>query len=247
MSTDTSPLTTAASSGPTTRSASHTTAQITAQTTARPATPSGAVRWHVVVPVKDAELAKSRLDAPEPLRRTDLARAVACDTLEAVCAAVGPDALTVVTSDAVVRDVAVALGARVVPDPGRGLNGAVAAGWQDTPEGDGARVGWAALLGDLPALRPGDLRAALAECARHRSAVVPDAAGTGTVLLTSTVSPPEPRFGPGSAARHEADGATVLALELPSLRRDVDLAEDLRAALSLGVGPHTLLAMRRGA
>lgn len=239
MSSDTSPLTTAPPTGPTTHP--------TSQTTARPANPSRAVRWHVVVPVKDAELAKSRLEAPEPLRRTDLARAVACDTLEAVSAAVGPDALTVVTSDAVVRDVALALGARVVPDPGRGLNGAVAAGWQDTPEGDGSRVGWAALLGDLPALRPGDLRAALAECARHRSAVVPDAAGTGTVLLTSTVAPPVPRFGPGSAARHEADGAAVLPLELASLRRDVDLAEDLRAALSLGVGPHTLLAMRRGA
>lgn len=239
MSTDTSPLTTAPPTGSTTHPAS--------QATARPVPASGAVRWHVVVPVKDAALAKSRLDAPEPLRRTDLARAVACDTLEAVCAAVGPAALTVVTSDALVRDVAVALGARVVPDPGSGLNGAVAAGWQHAPESDGSRVGWAALLGDLPALRPGDLRAALAECARHRSAVVPDAAGTGTVLLTSTVAPPEPRFGPGSAARHEADGAAVLPLELPSLRRDVDLAEDLRAALSLGVGPHTLLAMRRGA
>lgn len=207
-----------------------------------------AMRWRVVVPVKDAELAKSRLEAPAPLRRSDLARAVATDTVEAACGAVGPEGLTVVTSDAVVREVALALGVRVVADPGQGLNAAVSAGWQDVPEAPGRRVVWAALLGDLPALRPEDLRAALAACSRHPRAVVPDADGTGTVLLTSTVAPPLPRFGPGSAARHAAeDGAVLLDLDLPRLRRDVDVAEDLRTALALGVGRHTLLAVRRGA
>lgn len=210
--------------------------------------PDSPMWWHVVIPVKDAELAKSRLEAPHPLRRTDLARAVAHDTIVSASGAVGPRQLTVVTSDSVTRDVALGLGARVVDDPGQGLNAAVAAGWRDTPDAPGQRVGWAALLGDLPALRPEDLRAALAACARHRYAVVPDAQGTGTVLLTSTVAPPRPRFGPGSAARHGADDGTVtLALDLPRLRRDVDLAEDLRTALTLGVGRHTLLAMRHGA
>jgi 2-phospho-L-lactate/phosphoenolpyruvate guanylyltransferase len=212
-----------------------------------PTTPPRALRWHLVVPVKDAGQAKSRLDTPAPLRRTDLARAVASDTVEAACTAVGADLVTVVTSDAVAAQVARDLGARVVPDPADGLNAAVAAGWEDAPDEPGHRVGWAALLGDLPALRPDDLRAALAECGRHRSAVVPDAEGTGTVLLTSTVAPPVPRFGPGSAARHAGAGAEVLPLDLPRLRRDVDLADDLRVALSLGVGRHTLLAMRRGA
>lgn len=216
--------------------------------TTTPATRDGQVRWHVVIPVKGTDLAKSRLDAPAPLRRSDLARAVATDTVEAACEAVGPGLLTVVTSDAVVRDIALALGARVVADPGQGLNAAVAAGWQDVPEQPGRRIGWAALLGDLPALRPEDLRQALEACSAHPRAVVPDAEGTGSVLLTSTVAPPLPRFGPGSAARHGSeDGAVRLELDLPRLRRDVDTAEDLRVVVGLGAGRHTMLAMRRGA
>ncbi|GGK62793.1 2-phospho-L-lactate guanylyltransferase [Ornithinimicrobium pekingense] len=197
--------------------------------------------------MKDAELGKSRLEAPRPLRRSDLARAVAHDTVEAACAAVGAGQLTVVTSDAAIREVTLSLGARVVADPGAGLNAAVSAGWPDLPDPGGQRVGWAALLGDLPALRPEDLRAALERCGRHPAAFVPDAEGTGTVLLTSTVAPPLPLFGPGSAARHRAAGAVSLELDLPRLRRDVDLAQDLRAALALGAGRHTLLAVRRGA
>ncbi len=206
----------------------------------------GGVRWHLVLPVKDAALAKSRLDAPAPVRRSDLARAVAHDTVETACAALGADRVTVVTSDAPTREAALALGARVVADPGQGLNAAVAAGWDDRPEAPGGRVGWAALLGDVPAARPADLREALERCAAYRTALVPDAEGTGTVLLASTVAPPTPRFGPGSALRHEADGAQRLELDLPRLRRDVDVAADLRAALALGVGRRTLLAVGRG-
>lgn len=215
-----------------------------------PTTPAsdlpGGVRWHLVLPVKDAALAKSRLDAPAPLQRSDLARAVAADTVETACSALGPDRVTVVTSDGPTREVALALGAQVVPDPGQGLDAAVAAGWADRPDAPGARVGWAALLADVPAARPEDLREALAACAPWRSALVPDAEGTGTVLLASTLAPPTPRFGPGSARRHEEDGARRLDLDLPRLRRDVDVAADLRAALALGAGRRTLLAVGRG-
>lgn len=107
------------------------------------------------------------------------------------------------------------------------------------------RPGWAVLLGDLPALRAEDLVAALERCAAYPSCVVPDAAGTGTVLLTSTAGPPVPRFGSGSAARHAA-GATLLELDLPRLRRDVDTAGDLADAVSLGVGPRTRQALGLG-
>lgn len=214
-----------------------------------PAAAPGTVQWHLVVPVKDADRAKTRLEAPHPLSRPRLARAVARDTLEAACAAVGAGRVTVVTSDPVVRRAALDLGAQVVPDPREGLNAAVRAGW-GTPEaghgpaGPEGRSGWAALLGDLPALRPEDLRAALDVCARHARAAVPDAEGTGTVLLTSTVAPPDPRFGTGSAARHALD-ADVLDLDLPRLRRDVDVVADLRGAVALGVGRHTVAALGR--
>lgn len=208
--------------------------------TGEPATPDRAgVRWRVVVPVKEADRAKTRLQPTHPLSRPALARAVAQDTLTAVCAALPPRDVLVVTTDPAAAGAATALGATVVADPGAGLDAAVRAGVARVlPVDDGHTPGWAVLLGDLPSLRPEDLRDALARCAEHPRAVVPDADGTGTVLLTSTVGPPEPRFGPGSAARHGVD-ATVLELALPRLRRDVDTAADLAAALALGVGTAT--------
>jgi len=97
----------------------------------------------------------------------------------------------------------------------------------------------AVLLADLPALRPGDLSAALTACARHASAYVPDAEGSGTVLLAALdAARLSPAFGAGSAARHDLV-ATRLELDLPRLRRDVDLQSGLRAAVSLGVGRRT--------
>ena len=81
---------------------------------------------------------------------------------------------------------------------------------------------------------------ALDSCGRHAAAFVPDAEGTGTVLLAANVPARLfPAFGPGSAARHEAGGAVRLDLDLPSLRRDVDTWEALQQALTLGVGPAT--------
>lgn len=129
---------------------------------------------------------------------------------------------------------------------GQGQRGVQGEGQGDGQgSGQGAAVGrpgWAVLLGDLPALRAKDLVAALGRAAEHSRALVPDAEGTGTVLLTATDGPPEPRFGPGSAQRHAVD-AVRLDLDLPSLRRDVDTAADLAAAVALGVGPHTARAL----
>ena len=211
-------------------------------------------RWHLVLPLKEAALGKSRLTLPPGLSRTEVARAVARDTLEAVCGTLPPHRVTVVTSDRHARRLAEAAGVAVVPDPGAGLDEAIRAGWARTPDAAvdgqtddpaGGVDGWAALLGDLPALRPEELAQALATCAAYPAAVVPDADGTGTVLLTSTTGVPEPRFGPGSAARH-ARTATLLELDLPGLRRDVDTVADLRAAVALGVGPHTRAVLATG-
>lgn len=206
-----------------------------------------APRWVLVVPVKEAHRAKTRLAAPHPLSRPRLARAVALDTLEQVCRALPPGQVVVVTSDEVVAGVATTLGAQVVRDPGWGLDAAVTAGWAwagasptgaASPAAREGVTGWAVLLGDLPALRAEDLRTALAACAEVPAAVVPDAEGTGTVLLTALGTPPEPRFGPGSAARH-GEHARRLELDLPRLRRDVDTVGDLAEAVALGVGART--------
>jgi 2-phospho-L-lactate guanylyltransferase len=150
-----------------------------------------------------------------------------------------------VSSDPQVAASATRAGAQVEPDPGTGLNDAVRRGRDRLAvEGD-TRV--AVLLADLPALRARDLTTALDACGRHDAAYVPDAEGTGTVLLTA--ARPDllkPAFGADSAQRHH-EVAYREALDLPGLRRDVDLAASLSSAQALGLGPRTEAVLARGA
>lgn len=193
--------------------------------------------WTVVVPVKDLELAKSRLEAPSGRARAELALAFARDTLAAVLATASVAGVVLVTSEPRMVEAAPD-GVRVVPDPGRGLVAALSAGAGAV---EGGPV--ALLLGDLPALRPGELDAALGAAADHERAMVPDAEGTGTTLLTAARADlVRPAFGPGSRAAHERAGHRVLEAG-PGLRRDVDTTDDLAAAVRLGVGPATAAAL----
>ncbi|MFF5179011.1 2-phospho-L-lactate guanylyltransferase [Micromonospora sp. NPDC000316] len=203
-------------------------------------------RWAVVVPVKRLSAAKSRLrGALSGVPHEELALALAADTLRAVLACPAVAEALVVTDDARVAAVARAAGARVLPDlPDAGLNAAFRHGAAHTSGG------WVAgLTADLPALRPGELAGAL--LAAHNSdgvrRFVADAPGTGTVLLAA---PPgialDPRFGVGSAAAHAASGALPLSGDWPSLRRDVDTADDLTTAARLGLGPRTAALLATG-
>lgn len=207
--------------------------------------------WTVVVPVKDLDRAKTRLDlgalgAP-PVARSDLALAFALDTIDAVLAARRVGALVVVTHEprllAELSAPRGRQGVRVVPDPGGGLDAALSAGVDAAGDGPVA-----VLLGDLPALRPADLDAALDLAGELALAVVPDAQGTGTTLLTArSAAMLVPRFGPGSAAAHEAAGHVRLESVAAGLRQDVDSSDDLVRAAALGVGAATarVLGARR--
>ena len=178
-------------------------------------------QWTIVVPVKGTPAAKSRLSASPAL-----AEAIALDTVEAALA-VAP--VIVVTPNAAPFE---AFGVTVVGDPGEGLAAAINAGIA------AATGNVAVLLGDLPALRPEELRAALGAAAAHPRAFVPDSEGTGTALIASTTDH-APAFGAGSAQRHRDAG--YVELEVPAdsgLRSDVDTAEQL-AALADRVGRRT--------
>ena len=194
-------------------------------------------RWTLVVPLKGGAGAKSRLGGPP-----GLARALALDTLESVVAADGVRAVLVVTADGVTAAAARALGAGVVPES-RAPGGLLAAVADGLAAADPARPA-AVLLGDLPALSPDDLAVALDACddalLDARTALVPDAEGTGSVLLAARrPSDLDPAFGPDSAAEHVRRGAARLDLDLPRLRRDVDTPADLGAVLALGAGRRT--------
>ena len=192
--------------------------------------------WHVIVPVKSRFRAKSRLQPPPGVARPDLAFALAMDTLTVVREVVRADRVIVVTEDDKITAEMARHDITTVTDPGRGLNGAVQAGLR---EADRRRPGLpaAVLLGDLPALRADELYAGLRACADTESALVPDHDGSGTVLLTHhDAAALAPRFGRGSAARH-ARRCTVLELDLPTLRHDVDDITSLELAVEMGVGP----------
>ena len=224
-----------------------------------------AALWSFVVPVKLTAQAKTRLAGDlSPQERAELARAMVVDTVAAARAAQAVHQVVVVTDDHdVVADLrgvpSVGWAPLVVvpePVPAAGLNAAVRAG-VGAARGDvrapgrqtaGATTGpVAVLLGDLPALRPEDLDQALVAASAFPRAVVVDAEGTGTTLLTASARVLlEPAFGPGSADEHLRRGHVRLDVpDLSGLRQDVDRLDDLAAVARLGAGRATAQVLAR--
>jgi len=194
--------------------------------------------WAVVIPVKPATVGKSRLALPS-VDRVTLARAIALDTIAAAAACPAVAQVYVVSDDGALVALAFGIpGLRFVAEgDARGIDAAVAVG----AETAGERMPRAALLGDLPALRPDDLAAALTAAAAVERAAVADAEGTGTTLVTARSGIALlTSFGERSFARHLDLGCVPLDIEAAStLRRDVDTPAQLEAAAALGVGPRT--------
>jgi 2-phospho-L-lactate guanylyltransferase len=226
-----------------------------------------ALSWSLVIPVKVLAQAKSRLTGLPGQRRSELALAMAADTIAAAMQAAAVGAVLVVTDDPEVSKLAAGLGAHVLPDaPAAGLNQALAHGAAYS-QATWPERGRAGLAGDVPAAGPGELSAALAMAARLGTAFVPDADGTGTVLYAAAPAAEfRPRFGPSSRDRHLATGAAEIGaveigvaeigtaqagpggietgelgseIRLTGLRRDVDTVANLREAARIGLGPHT--------
>ncbi|TQJ02394.1 2-phospho-L-lactate guanylyltransferase [Amycolatopsis cihanbeyliensis] len=193
--------------------------------------------------MKPPHAGKSRLRGVAGADHAALVLALAADTVAAAAAAEGVRRLLVVATDPVALAELRRLGADVVSENGAGgLNAALRRGEAvlraDSPCGV---VG--ALQADLPALRPAELAEALTEASGGRSFVA-DRHGTGTTLLLSAPGAPlEPRFGHGSAGAHAASGAVALAAPAPSLRGDVDTADDLAHARLIGIGERTAAAL----
>ena len=203
------------------------------------------VSFCAVIPIKRLDSAKRRLLTGFTAADTaELAFAFALDTLTAALACSAVIAVVTVTEDARVRAAAIALGSRVLDDPGTGLNAAVRLGIASFRAESSPAV--AVLTGDLPSLTSVSLRDALNGAASEDRAMVADAAGTGTTLITARAGQPlVPWFGANSRIRHEALGHRVLEVDERSpLRLDVDVPDDLAAALLLGVGPATSAYLR---
>ncbi len=201
-----------------------------------------------MIPVKPAGVGKSRLGVPTPV-----VRAIALDTIAAAAAATRVRRVIVVTADA---PLAAALAGPAAAGPARlsswsgvevlaehgvgGLTAAVLLGLDRAGDVDRA-----VLLGDLPALRPADLDAALLAAESVALGVVADAEGAGSTMITARAgATAAPRFGAGSFGLHRAAGHVALDIPADStLRHDVDTLPQLRTAATLGLGRHTAAAL----
>jgi 2-phospho-L-lactate guanylyltransferase len=176
----------------------------------------------VLVPVKAFAQAKVRLaPALAPDARAALARAMAEHVL-AVCA---PLPTAVVCDDTDVAEWARAHGARVVWEPGRGLNRAVQEGVAQLHAAGARRV--IVAHGDLP------LAGAIEWVARFAGVtLVPDRFDDGTnVACVPTDAGFRFTYGPGSFRRHGAEarrlGLGLRVVREPLLGYDVDWPTDL--------------------
>jgi 2-phospho-L-lactate guanylyltransferase len=186
---------------------------------------SAAPSTWVLVPVKAFAEAKVRL-APA-VSRTER-RQLAVTMAEHVLRCAGALPVAVVCDDAEVAAWAETNGALVIPEPGRGLNGAVTEGVARLASLGAARV--IVAHADLP------LAGDLAWVARFPGVtLVPDRRDDGTnVACVPATSGFRFHYGPGSFTRHSME-ARRLELPLrvvrePGLGHDVDLPADLLVA-----------------
>jgi 2-phospho-L-lactate guanylyltransferase len=182
-----------------------------------------------LVPIKALAAAKGRLGPwLSPLERRLLAIAMFEDVVAALQATPGLPAPLVISPDREMWRRAEAIGCRVVEEPaaGEGLNAALAAAAGSAAAGgDG---GLLVVAADLPLASAAGLRRVLEAAALAPVVVVPSHDGDGTNVLAWREPPSfQPRFGPGSAARHLSVPGAV-RVDDPGLAMDVDTVEDLR-------------------
>ncbi|WP_428935562.1 2-phospho-L-lactate guanylyltransferase [Streptomyces sp. ACT015] len=193
--------------------------------------------WTALVPAKPLARAKSRCAGLTPAARRSLAAAMLTDLVGRLRAVPAVRSVVVVTTDPEATGLALASGAAVTGSArAPGLNDEVADALA-LVGGAAPATGLALVMGDLAGAGTADCATALALAARHRRAVVGDADGTGTTLLTLR-DPADfrPFLGPGSLGRFRAAGYRNLGVAPSSpLRRDVDTVAHL-----LSLPPHTL-------
>lgn len=189
-----------------------------------------------ILPVKRFANAKRRLESTLASgARRALAEAMFSDVLTALRRSSAIDEILVVSADPGAQRIAEGYGARAIDDPAEsGQDQAVVRGVGLARELGAAQV--LCLAGDCPLLDPAELETLLGKprTAERYAVLIADRHGTGTNGLL--LSPPdafEPRYGPGSFARHlelaQAAGVPAEVADVGSMALDIDTAEDLAA------------------
>jgi 2-phospho-L-lactate/phosphoenolpyruvate guanylyltransferase len=203
-----------------------------------------------VVPVKALGAAKSRLKAVLDERaRATLALWLVDRVVTAVRASGAVKWLAIVSPDASALAWAASAGITALPQHGGDLNDGLELGRQ-WARAAGAQA-LLVLLGDLPLLAPGDVRALVALAAETAerdpnpagvAVLAPDRAGAGTnALLLAPVGALPFAFGPESHRRHLAlarrRGLLVATYRAPGTAFDVDRPADLDELCQAGLWP----------
>jgi 2-phospho-L-lactate guanylyltransferase len=200
--------------------------------------------FRVLIPVQRLDVALPRMKVAVPQRR-DLALAFARDTVDATLKCSEVSEVVVITADSAVADALMGFGVTVTrPVEQCSIESAVIAAHHDHDERDARPT--AVLMGDLPALMPAELGAALRRVTETTPSVYcQDMLAGGTTFFASARGAFAPVLGPRSAARNASTGAMQIGNDLPGLRRDVDTLEDLKRANDLGVGMRTSQVLAR--
>jgi 2-phospho-L-lactate guanylyltransferase len=186
----------------------------------------------ILVPVKNFADAKQRLSSIlTPEERFALAQAMCEDVLQALARWQNRPYVSVVTSDALARDLAARFGFEVIADDNSGETGAI-----EMATAICRRRGAKSTLvlpADIPLLDSAELQEIVDNAPAGGAVLVPDAAGRGTNAAWRAPSDLFPlRFGNDSFLPHlaaaKATGLPCVVLELPGIARDVDRPEVLR-------------------
>ncbi len=179
----------------------------------------------VLIPVKAFAAGKARLAPTLDVQgRAELSRRMATQVLRAAA----PLPVAVVCDDDEVARWALDNGAMALPEPGRGLNGAVEAGVARLADLGAGEV--LVAHADLP------MAHGLAQLAGFGGVtLVPDRRDDGTnVVCVPTDVAFRFAYGPGSFARHRAEaerlGVGYRVVRQPDLAWDVDVPDDIPAA-----------------
>jgi 2-phospho-L-lactate guanylyltransferase len=185
----------------------------------------------ILVPVKNLADAKQRLSPVlNPEERFALAQAMCEDVLQALAAWQGRPAVAVVTSDSFARDLAVRFNFEVIADDNSGETSAIEMATAVCRERGASST--LVVPADIPLIEPSELQKIVDSAPAAGAVLVPDAAGRGTNAAWRAPSDLFPlRFGNDSFLPHkaaaEATRLPCVVLELPSIARDMDRAEDL--------------------
>jgi 2-phospho-L-lactate guanylyltransferase len=202
----------------------------------------------ILVPVKELTNAKQRL-APmlEPSARTQLARAMLQDVLEAL-AEFGGDEVSLVTSDLLAMELAKSYGFGIIRDDSNQSETAAIALATRACEDRGVQS-TLVIPADIPLIAAPELKAIYEKAPQIGSVLVPahDGRGTNAILQRPAALFPL-RFGNDSFLPHlaaaKATDQSCIVLSLSGIGLDIDTPEDLRA-LALAAGDKRSQALAR--